>query len=67
MGVIHRSWTILDPAWWILMKVGLVLPLHSQPQGSALASARTLARVRWPLMAPDSVAALSTLRDQGVR
>lgn len=35
--------------------------------GSALASARTLARVRWPLMAPDSVAALSTLRDQGVR
>lgn len=35
--------------------------------GSALASVRTLAPVRWPLMAPDNVAAPSTLRDQGVR
>lgn len=35
--------------------------------GSVQASVRTLARVRWPLMAPDNVAVRSTLRDQGVR
>lgn len=35
--------------------------------GSAQASVRTLARVRWPPMAPDNVDALSTLRERGVR
>lgn len=68
VGVIPRSWRVLTPASWTLMKVGLgALSLHSQPQGSAQATVRTLARVRWLPTAPDNVAALSTLRGQSVR